>query len=350
MATRHIVAPSHAEQLSWATAALESLCGGPVRVVEGEAGRVAQVWRLESGNPPRTYFLKQYGKHLTRDAFEAHVAYVTQLMTAMRAAGCVASEVVGSSPELRLLLLTAVPGRTLMAMRRRAWRTGGVRRLTEAWRGVGEWLRTLHDRTLPSQSSADRRDGWDAYAASRLRKWAEIDVTAIDVSARATVTVAALAETMPASIQVTPCHGDVSTGNILVGEHVGLIDFDDARPDLPATDLTQALVHIDEFGYVGGLLRVPALAGRCTDALLDGYGAARLSGADFWVPYFESLSVFALALARQRAAASGVGRLGVDAQYARACGRIFTALGVLDRSGADASYLLIARMNKRPAR
>jgi tRNA A-37 threonylcarbamoyl transferase component Bud32 len=333
------------DPVAWALNVLNSgAADGDVRVAETSAGREARVWRLEGGRPPRSYFLKQYAGDLDSPRFLSHVEYAARIARALTQGGRHAPEVLASSNELRAIVLSSVPGRALMALRAERLRSpGSIASLAEPWRGVGDWLHRLHHTTLPPEPAGDRRDDWGGYIELRLQRISRERPEWSALCARATAVVADLVATLPRSTLLHPCHGDVSIGNIIVSDTVALIDFDDARPDLPGLDVSQALLQIADFGRVAGLLPIPALARRCTEAFLSGYTGAQLNGAEFWVPHLRNVAVILLTWCQRLPASRGLDRSSVNAQCRRMHRHLASVVDALERDGSGAAYLRTAR-------
>ena len=92
-------------------------------------------------------------------------------------------------------------------------------------------------------------------------------------------------------VRTTLCHGDIAVGNIFVdGRSAGLIDFDDLRIDLPAIDVSQALIAAAGFARVGPL-PVPGLESRLKRAFFEGYGTAGTINAEFLLAHLRNLAV-----------------------------------------------------------
>src|SRR5207244_2605819 len=154
------------------------------------------------------------------------------------------------------------------------------------------------------------------YAIERFESWASDDARRRDVARAAMDSARALvAQLGGRPVTTTLCHGDVSAGNILVGpEGVGLIDFDDLRFDMPAMDLSQALLEIEEFSRAGSAVRLAGLERESTAAFREGYGRSFPEGPHFWLPHLRNLSVFVLTLARRRGGL-GPGQVTTEFRY-----------------------------------
>jgi Ser/Thr protein kinase RdoA (MazF antagonist) len=148
--------------------------------------------------------------------------------------------------------------------------------------------------------------------------WSEEEPASARLAHRAEEVVRRLGSALEGSgVTLTPCHGDVTSFNILVGsDGVGLIDLDDFRFDMPAIDFSQALLELDQFSRCGGVAPLVRFRARARERLERGYGRPIPRGPEFWLPHFRNLSVFILTLARRRSGL-GVSRLSNAAHYAR---------------------------------
>ena len=129
--------------------------------------------------------------------------------------------------------------------------------------------------------SAARADELREYTEDRFLRWAQVDPrqqtlahTAIEVLKAIT------ARCGCAPLTLVPCHGDVSAYNILVSETVGLIDFDDARFDLPALDLSQAVLELRNVSRLFWTIPLKSVIQSAEGALLAGYGGHPPDGAE----------------------------------------------------------------------
>lgn len=99
------------------------------------------------------------------------------------------------------------------------------------WRRVVDVLRTVHDVTVGWR----QRPGFaSAHRLLTEDRGGDVDMTAIPESDRALIRRA----WVPV-LDGAPCaiHGDMGAGNVLVSEdHIALIDWDEARVDVPAFD------------------------------------------------------------------------------------------------------------------
>jgi hypothetical protein len=264
------------------------------------------VFRLTARDSARLegrFYLKRFDASDTREALEARLATLETISTALQSQpGITPYVVVGSDPVERLLLTREVEGESILSLHRRlARRCGaGPKEVVDAWRGVGLWLATLHWRTLPSVTAGERGAQIAAYTIERLRGWAEHDPGRRELADLATRAVTVAASRCGTDALLTPCHGDVSGFNILVKDTIGLVDFDDARLDLPGLDVSQASLELRNLSRVLRVVPDTSLARQAQAAFVAGYGTSLPDGPPFWLQHFRNLSVFLLTLVRRR--------------------------------------------------
>ncbi len=278
--------------LAWAEAVLREHAAAPVsmeRVVALPA-RTGRLHRLDVVVLARRqrYFLKRYTPAAV-SGWDEHAAHLRLIAAAIGAeSGLLAYALAGVNTARQLTLAAEVPGVRL---------TRGSDQV-EVWHGVGRWLARLHGLTPRPSAPAVVAD-IVAYIEPRLRQWMERDPRRADTARRAIASVASLPPLFTATPAVALCHGDINAANIRVhGSDVGLIDFDDARVDMPGIDLSQAELEIDELSR--GWLMAPRGANRARAALRAGYGAAYVEGPALWLPHLRNLAVFLTTLAGQR--------------------------------------------------
>jgi Ser/Thr protein kinase RdoA (MazF antagonist) len=174
----------------------------------------------------------------------------------------------------------------------------------DSWRGVGRWLATLHWKAGPARPSTTRPGELAAYTTERLQKWAVADPSCAPLAAEAAEAAnVAVSQSAGRGVETTLCHGDVTAGNIMVSaSSVGLIDFDDLRFDLPALDLSQGLLEIEEFSHFASVLRLRRFADKASRAFEEGYGRPFPEGPEYWIPHLRNLSIFLLTLATRSTA------------------------------------------------
>jgi Ser/Thr protein kinase RdoA (MazF antagonist) len=229
------------------TATLEPLVGAPVRVTElkHKPGR-RRVVRATGSR--RTAIVKFY---------ESDRAPIVAARLDALAAGPPEPrlpQVLHLDPARRLLVLTEVDGEPL----RTALLHGDlaacarVGRVLAAWHAAGRHIRSP---ALRPHTFDDERRILLARAAGAT--------PAIAAAVRA-----ALAQQDAGWRCTTVVHRDLYEEQILLGEHVGLIDLDDAALGPPELDLGNLLAHIELLE-----LRVDADFGPAVAALLDAYAA-----------------------------------------------------------------------------
>jgi len=333
---------------------LRSWCEVQVRRELGEA------WRLGSGTlvPSRTgtvyrvsatggapaarhYFLKQFAEDEGPARLQERLQHLSLISNALQREPAITPYVVvACDVERRLLLAHQVEGQPILALHRRlAGRAGlGAADTVNAWRGVGTWLATLHRKTLPTSESQVRAAEIEEYTRERFIAWAAADprqgtLTTSALGALQLVTSRCAEQTLT----LTPCHGDVSGFNVLVSRTVGLIDFDDIRFDLPALDLSQAVMELRNLSRAFRLVALRGVARRAETALKEGYGEGLPDGAQFWIQHYRNLAVFGLTLARRRSGVS-LSRLTDELHYRRVVSELGRTTRAVLKSGSDASF------------
>ena len=212
------------------------------------------------------------------------------------------------------------------------------RRVEAAWRGTGRWLARLHAQRSAPGASPTRVSSLADEILVRVDRWEAADPAGAALAAETRLAVrSAVGQAAGRAVHLALCHGDVTPGNIFVhGEQVGLLDLDDLRVDLPALDLSQARLAIEEFGHLG----LPALAGRRARttawlrALAEGYGRPLPDGPEYWLPHLRNLVVYLLTLAPQRTGA-GAGRLAAELRYRRLAHELGATLSDVQRGRAS---------------
>lgn len=288
--------------LSWADDALsKKLPGAQIIARELLSSRTGRLWRIRVGTPTgeRSFYAKAFGKR------DGEMPDLTALATSFRN-GTEARfvDVLATETALDAVLIGEAEGESLSDFRRRALLGLDFRRLTRVWKGVGQWLRTLHWETMTPRVDVGGIPQRAAYIKVRLRHWAALDSAGSALAESAVAAVDAMASDLD-SVTLTPCHGDVSAGNIFVGNDVTFVDFDDCRFDLPALDLSQAIMEIAEYGRVGSLIQLPGIAQSCERSFRAGYGDDRWpSGPAWFLPHLRNLAVYLVTLAPKRFAPS----------------------------------------------
>jgi aminoglycoside phosphotransferase len=299
--------------------------------------RLATVHRLlvKAGDTKRWCYLKHHTETSLATGFAEYAANLSTVAQAFGdEAGLLPYDVIAIDGSQGVQLVGQTPGRSMGDLHRewllsRAGRAAGV----AAWGRVGRWLAALHWKNRPPVPSTTRADELVAYIDERLERWAALDPAQQDLTSQ----IASALRTMTRSLQgrpvtVTLCHGDVSTGNIMVdGAAVGLIDLDDARIDMPALDLSQAIWEIGEYWRLGAVVPVPGCEAKAIAAFKAGYGASFPAGPEFLLPHVRNLVVIGLTVASRRSGL-GPGRVVEELRYRRALAELRRALSAIRTS------------------
>ena len=333
-------------EFSWSELQIRHVYGS-AWAIESSArlpSRTASVHRIvltDHAGSHRVVYLKQFRPTDTAEEFELRFRNLQAISASLQERAEITPLVVLAYDAGQRLLLTAqMEGECIIALHRRLARRFGfdARDILDAWRGVGAWLSTLHRGTLAPVVSAARADELCEYSEDRFLQWTEVDPrqqklaqTAID----ALKAITARCARVPLSL--VPCHGDVSAYNILVSKTVGLIDFDDARFDLPALDLSQAVLELRNVSRLFWTFPLKSVIQSAESALLAGYGGHPPDGGEFWLPHFRNLSVYLLTLARRRSGAA-LSRITDELRYQSTLAELRRAIGAVERSGENASY------------
>jgi hypothetical protein len=312
--------------------------------VRGVPSRTAEVYRLvaTAGHDRRTFYLKCYPASDSEAVLRARFEYLALVAGAFDRSGVISpTRVIGSDAQRGFLLTADTVGESLLAIHRSMSHRigfGDQGRAVSAWRGVGTWLGTLHWRTVPPRQSATRAREVLDYTNERFRDWATLDRRRRQMAARAHETVAFLAgQAARQPVTITPCHGDVSTGNIIVASGVGLVDFDNMQPDMPAIDVSQALMELREFAFVGSVVPMRAFLKAAQAAFVTGYGHPLPEGPEFWLPHLRNLSVYVLTLA-SRCHGLSMYRLTEEVRYRRTIRELSRTIRVVWSCGPGAGY------------
>jgi hypothetical protein len=303
--------------------------------------RLATVFRLVAATPSgeATFFLKVFETTDTDVELGERFRLFEQIGVSFEASQAVAPlRVVGCDPRRGLLLTMQTPGESLLDIHRRMTRRLGLGDITVAlrgWRGLGEWLGILHWGTLPAIRSESRASELADYAKRRFIQWAAEDRTHAPLSDAAIDALATISRlTARDPLTLTLCHGDVSAGNVIVGNRVGLVDLDDMRFDMPGLDISQAMMELGEFAHVLSVLPVPGLRRRAELAFREGYARPLPDGPDFWLPHLRNLSVYLVTLARTCHGIT-LDRVTEEARYRRAQRELRRCIGTIRRSCSD---------------
>jgi phosphotransferase family enzyme len=299
-------APRQCALLSWADTALTAtFSGARITAKHLLPSRTGLLWRLRvrTAAGERCFYLK---------GFEQRSWEVPNLETVAasfdHARGISFVEVVATAPALDAVLLGEADGMSLIDFRRRAVLRFDFSGLSAVWERAGRWLRTLHWETLKPRLDTTAGERGASYITTRLNQWAQLDPAKSALAQRAVEAVGRIAGELESAL-LTPCHGDVSAGNILVGDNLTFVDFDDCRFDLPALDLSQAIMEIAEYSRIASILRLPWIGPRCERSLRAGYGLDRWPSGPAWLlPHLRNLSVYLVTLAPKRSAPSEAAR------------------------------------------
>lgn len=299
------------ELFRWAAAAVRSRANDADIVrAESIVSRTGRLYRLhvDSRDGARRYFLK------TADANDSAATptlhYLPAIARAFRGTSPAGfADVVAADESRGWLLMGEVAGISLGVYRRQTLAAFDFHRATRVWRTIGLWLRALHG-SMAARVDTLHAEELVSYIGQRFRLWPEQDPAQADLARRA-IAAAKLAGAALGTTALVPCHGDVTAGNIIVaGERVTLIDFGDLRFDLPALDLSQAVMETREYGRIDSIVPLPFIGRTSERELRDGYGTAWPAGAAWWLPHLRNLAVYLVTLAPNRRRASEHFRYG----------------------------------------
>jgi hypothetical protein len=294
--------------------------------IEHVSSRLAGIWRINMRECLEAFYVKRYPPGEPRYApLEVHFAMLQRIHAAVEPVpGLAPYKVIACLPSSRLIVSEEVPGAPLAMFHKSVFGRSAARIAAErAWAGIGKWLSVLHKqgRDRLSESASERSTSihhalsLGEYVDYRLERWAEADprfaVLARDAAAATDKAARALACNPMALV---PCHGDVSTFNILVGTRIGLIDFDDLRLDLPEVDLSLVSLEIAQFARIGSTVTFPGLQSRFMRAFRAGYGRSWDRETAFQLAHLRNLAVILLTLARRRGPLS-LSQLSTRAHY-----------------------------------
>lgn len=314
------------EHLDWCREHIRNHCSGSAEIVSvlSVPSRTAQVYRLIAGTPngQASFFLKRYP--LTEDVahLKERFGHLYAIAGTFERSDVVSPyRVIGASAQLRLLLTVETAGDPLLTIHRAMTRRlgfGDPTAAVRAWHGLGVWLGMLHWRAAAPRHSTTRVPEVVEYSSERLQKWAEQDPRRARLAGRAVETLAIVSsQAAQRPVRITLCHGDVSVGNVIVGKGVSLVDPDDLRFDMPALDISQALMELREFSFVASVVPLRGFARSARAAFVAGYGHPLPEGPEFWIPHLRNLSVYLLTLAG-RCRGISVHRLSEQVRYRRA--------------------------------
>ncbi len=322
------------EGVVWARQSLGEHFGETVVIDEVRriASRLADLRRLtvtvETGT--RNFYLKRYAPG-TFGSWPDRLSHLAAVAAAVDDTPALLPYRIIAADAARELLLTAeVPGRPLATLHRPAIISKAARQAaSEAWRGAGRWLSRVHGHAAPAVASTSKAADVVEDINALLAMWQDEDPARAPLARSARAGVAdAFHQLAGRSVTMVLCHGDVTVGNIMVdGPAVGFVDFDDLRLDMPAVDLSQARLAIDEFGHVGlgGRRRSQARTAAWAAAFAAGYGRPMPLGPEFWLPHMRNLVVFLRVVLRQRVGLRPA-RLATELHYRRLLSELRTTL------------------------
>ena len=334
------------EHLDWCREQIRRHCSRTADIVSvlQVPSRTAQVYRLVAATPSgqTAYFLKCYPHPWHEADLNERFSRLYAIAETFERSDIVSPyRVIGSNAELGLLLTLETAGDSLLTIHRTMTRRLGLGDATaavRAWYGLGVWLDMLHWRTLPSRLSTTRVSELAEYTGERFQEWGERDPRRARLARRALETVAFVAsEAARRPVRMTLCHGDVSAGNIIVGKDVSLVDPDDSRFDMPALDISQALMELREFGFVASVVPLRGFARTARAAFVAGYGHRLPEGPEFWLPHLRNLSVYLLTLAR-RCRGISMYRVSEEVRYRRTIRELKRCMKESRSSGGATAY------------
>jgi len=264
--------------------------------------RISRLWSLELRSrisDSKRLYLKQ---HPSPDAaFDGLFLFARVCDAARRWGDIRIPRLIGLDPQRGLLLMTECPGTPLNTVYRtlilRSFFDPGP--AIKIWAGVGAFLKTLHSSLLPPQMSLTHILELCAYTVERIELWKRLDCRHEELARSATAAVEILGRELDGKpVPLVPCHRDVTPPNIIIGETIRMVDFDDLQLDLATVDISQVLLAIEEFCRPGGVVWLKRFTEQLQRSFLRRYGLLSPSGPQFWLSHLRNLSVYALTLAR----------------------------------------------------
>lgn len=293
---------SEADVIRWAEAALAARTpSGSIQRYERASSRVSALYRLFVQTPTGQgrLYLKVFDPQLTP------TAAISDLRTVSEAFGISGDlafvKVIAADPRAGVVLFDEAEGIPLPSFRNRSLSRLRISGMIEVWHRAGQWLRRLHWETQFSRVDPDVGSRTASYIHERLRRWANLDPHNAALAQRVGTITDRIALDVGAASMLVPCHGDISPGNIMVGSAVTFIDFDDFRFDLPALDLSQAIMEIREYGRLASMLPLPPIGMLAERRFREGYGTDRWpTGAAWLLPHISNLAVYLVTMAPKR--------------------------------------------------
>jgi aminoglycoside phosphotransferase len=294
---------SEPELFRWASEAVRAR-GKGVDLMRGEsmASRTGRLYRLHvtSDGRRQIYFVKTADPaDLEATLALQHLPEVARAFQRTPTTGF--ADVVAADAGRGWLLTAAVEGVSLHAYRGQALAALDLRQATRVWGTIGRWLHDLHSCLAPRVHTSHAEE-LVSDITHRLSLWARQDPAHAELASRA-IEATSLAGGALGTAHLVVCHGDVTSGNIVIGgERVTLIDFGDLRFDLPALDLSQALMESWEYGRVSSIVPLPFIGRRSERRLREGYGKDWPEGPAWWLPHMLNLAVYLVTLSPNRRA------------------------------------------------
>jgi aminoglycoside phosphotransferase (APT) family kinase protein len=233
-------------------------------------------------------------------------------------------DIVGIHAARGLLMTAAMPGVTLASVVSRRGALAGFARpqapLSTTFAVLARYLARLHG--AGQQPGTGRAVALGEYTAERLAGWADADPQHAPLAHRAMGRLDDLVGRLDGrEPPLVLCHGDVTPENVLLGDRLGLIDWDDLRWDFPAGDLSQVLLSI---GHLSWLQRLHAGREAC-ETIASSFRAACCPWPerDAWqLAHLRNLAVYLITLARRRRTEYGWARYQTDRQYTHFIGEL----------------------------
>jgi Ser/Thr protein kinase RdoA (MazF antagonist) len=171
-------------------------------------------------------------RHTRREKHDREVAAYQLWVPVL---GARAPRLLAATADPPTIIITALPGSPLSQVRLPAPAE------QDAHEQAGALLAAFHAARAPASTT-----NMPAWLAARGEQWLALAADLLDGSQLAQIRthLHALADLGP--LPTTPCHLDFTPGNLLRDDdgQVNLIDFEHARPDLPARDLVRLATRI----------------------------------------------------------------------------------------------------------
>jgi aminoglycoside phosphotransferase (APT) family kinase protein len=307
---------------AWIAGCFRARWGGDPEALEVDAvrSRTASVARVSAtvGGARRTTFVKRCAPRGLFGSLAEYFDALRRVTTAVAAAESFAPlDIVGIDVERGLLMTASMPGATLASIiSRRSIIAGFAERhapLSATFGALARYLTVLHG--VGAGDGTGRARTLGVYTTARLTGWADADARHAPLARRAATRVDDLVTRLDGrEPPLVLCHGDVTPQNVLLGDRLGLIDWDDLRWDFPAADLSQVVLGI---GHLTWLQRLHT--GREPRATIAASFRAAYrpwpDGAAWQLPHLRNLAVYLVTLAARRKTERGWARRQTDRQY-----------------------------------